>query len=95
MAERDGSFLNEVYREISERLGMDATLEIYHLFRGQQVCFPVRLFHPKHIRQRIVQEYDGTNVRALAIKYRYSEKTIRRMLREAKQEAETRREDET
>ena len=95
MAEQNHPVLNDIYREISEQLGMETALEIFRLFRGQQICFPLRFFHPEYIRQLIVQEYDGKNIKALSIKYAYSEKSIRRILREAQQttEAETRQEE--
>ena len=83
MAENDPELLNSVYREISERLGMDTAMEIYQLFKGQQICFPIRFFNPARIQKYIVREYDGTNVRTLAIKYGYSEKTIRRIIKES------------
>ena len=82
MAEKDCELLNPVYKEVSERLGIDAAMEIYQLFKGQQICFPVRFFNPARIQQIIVTEYDGTNIRALALKYNYSEKTIRRIIKE-------------
>lgn len=46
MAENDSELLNTVYREISERLGMNATMTIYEMFKGQQISFPTRLFDP-------------------------------------------------
>lgn len=82
MAENDPELLNNIYREISEKLGMDTAMEVYRMFKGQQINFPVRFFNPVRIRQLIVQEYDGDNVRTLAIKYNYSEKTIRRIIKE-------------
>lgn len=84
MAERDSELLNSVYKEIGEKLGMDTAMEIYQMFKGQQINFPVRFFNPTRIQQIIIQEYDGMNVRTLAIKYNYSEKTIRRILKEQK-----------
>lgn len=86
MAEQNSELLNSVYREISEKLGMDAALEIYHMFKGQQICFPVRFFNPARIQQIIVEEYDGTNIRQLATKYNYSEKTIRRIVKKSMDE---------
>ena len=83
MAEKDSELLNTVYREISEKLGMDTAMEIYQMFKGQQINFPVRFFNPTRIQQIIVKEYDGTNVRMLAIKYNYSEKTIRRIIKDS------------
>ena len=83
MAEQDVELLNTVYREISEKLGMDTAMEIYQMFKGQQINFPVRFFNPTRIQHIIVKEYDGTNVRTLAIKYNYSEKTIRRIIKDS------------
>jgi len=82
MAEKDCELLNPVYKEVSERLGIDAAMEIYQLFKGQQICFPVRFFNPARIQQNIIKEYDGTNIRTLALKYNYSEKTIRRIIKD-------------
>ena len=82
MAEKDTELLNSVYKEISEKLGIDTAMEIYQMFKGQQINFPVRFFSPTRIQQMIAEEYDGTNVRTLAVKYNYSEKTIRRIVKE-------------
>ena len=82
MAQKDPELLNSVYKEISEKLGMDAAMGIYQLFKGQQVSFPMRFFNAACIRKIIAQEYDGSNVKHLAVKYGYSEKTIRRIIRQ-------------
>ena len=81
MADDTPELLNSVYREISEKLGMDIALEIYRMFKGQQISFPVRFFNPAMTKNNIVREYDGTSVRMLAIKYGYSEKTVRRIIK--------------
>lgn len=83
MAEQDSEFLNSVYREISEKLGSDVALEIYKMFKGQQICFPVRFLNSAKIHRMIAEEYDGTNLRILAAKYNYSEKTIRRIVKKS------------
>ena len=80
MVENSPELLNSIYRELSEHLGMETTLEIHRMFKGQQISFPVRLFNPAVIQKKIVEEYDGTNIRALAVKYDYSEKTVRRII---------------
>lgn len=86
MAERDSEILNSVYKEISEKVGVDVAMELYQMFKGQQICFPVRFFNPRKIQQVIVEEYDGSNIRSLATKYNYSEKTIRRIIKGSKEE---------
>lgn len=83
MAQSDPELLNAVYKEISEKLGMDTAIDIYQMFKGQQICFPMRFFNPVCIQKIIVQEYDGTNIKTLAIKYGYSEKTIRRIIKDS------------
>ena len=83
MPENNPELLNAVYREISEKLGMDTAVEVYHMFKGQQINFPVRFFNPDKLRQIILREYDGTNIRSLAVKYHYSEKTVRRIIKES------------
>ena len=83
MAENDSELLNTVYKEISEKLGLNIAMTIYQMFKGQQISFPTRFFNPALIRQAIIKEYDGNNVRVLAIKYNYSEKTIRRIIKDS------------
>ena len=59
MAKSDKELLNSVYREICESMGTDVAMEMYRMFKGQQVTFPVRFFNPNCIRQKIVEEYDA------------------------------------
>ena len=80
---------NDIYKEISEIVGLEATLKIYLRFKGQQISFPVRLYSPHLIQQSVIKEYDGSNIPYLAQKYDYSEKTIRRMIRDSLEEKET------
>ena len=77
---------NDIYKEISEIVGLEATLKIYLRFKGQQISFPVRLYSPHLIQQSVIKEYDGTNIADLAQKYDYSEKTIRRMIKDSLEE---------
>jgi len=82
LASDEPELLNGIYREISEKLGASAALELYRTFRGQQISFPLRLLDPEKVHMAIVQEYDGTNIRELTVKYGYSEKTVRRIIKE-------------
>ena len=77
---------NDIYKEIFELVGLDATLKIYLRFKGQQITYPVRLYNPQMIQQNVIKEYDGTNIAELARKYDYSEKTIRRMIKDSLEE---------
>ena len=83
MAEKDSELLNTVYKEIADNLGMDIAMDIYKMYKGQQISFPMRFFNPARIQRIIIQEYDGTNIRELAKRYGYSEKTVRRMIKDS------------
>lgn len=83
MMNENPELLNSVYKEISENLGIDTAMEIYRMFKGQQISFPMRFFNPERIHKSIVEEYIGSNIKALATKYGYSEKTIRRIIKDS------------
>lgn len=75
-------YLNGVYNDLANLLGVDGALKIHASFRGQQVTFPVELFSKEFIAVQIVTEYDGCNVKQLATKFGYSEKWIRKILKD-------------
>ncbi|MCI5579404.1 MAG: Mor transcription activator family protein [Oscillospiraceae bacterium] len=74
--------LNGVYKKIAAALDVETAMKIHSVFRGQQVFFPVELFGKDYIRERIVAEYNGKNVKQLATKYGYTEKWIKRIIKE-------------
>lgn len=75
-------YLNGAYSELANLLGIEAVLKIHSSYRGQQVTFPVQLFSKEFLKKQIVDEYNGYNIKQLATKYGYSEKWIRKILKE-------------
>ena len=55
MAENDPELLNAVYKEVSEKLGMDVAMEIYRMFKGQQISFPMLSLTGKEVRNSVEQ----------------------------------------
>ena len=53
------------------------------MYHGTQMNFPQKLHNPEYVKMVVPLEYDGTNIKQLAKKYNYSEKTIRRMIKES------------
>lgn len=80
--EHETDLFNDTYKEIGNALGLDAAITIYQMYKGQQITFPIHLFNAKRISKSIIKEFDGTNVRELAKRYGYSEKTVRRMIKD-------------
>lgn len=75
-------YLNGAYSELASLIGIDAVLKIHSKYRGTQMSFPVELFSREFIAMQIVDEYNGHNVRELATKYGYTEKWIRKILKD-------------
>lgn len=80
--EQTKKLFNSIYEEISEEFGFDIAIKMYQIYKGMQITFPTRLFNPEYVKKQIPIEYDGTNIKQLAKKYGYSEKTIRRMIKD-------------
>ena len=79
-----GENLNGSYSELASFLGVETVIKIHSKYRGTQMFFPVELFSREFIREQIVNEYNGSNIRELAIKYGYTEKWIRKIVKENK-----------
>jgi Mor family transcriptional regulator len=83
----DINYLNDVYRDIGKELGIEIALKIFNMYKGTQVSFPRKLMSPNYIKQAIKSEYNGKNVKSLAIKYNISDRSVRRIINnEDKQE---------
>ena len=74
--------LNGVYSEIATLLGVEAAIKLHSRFRGTQLSLPVELLSREYIFEQIVKEYNGTNIRDLASKYGYTEKWIRKIVKD-------------
>ena len=77
-----------VYSEIANLLGMEVALKLHSAYHGQQISFPVHFYSNVYIARLIVEEYDGTNVKQLATKYNYSEKWVRKIIKEGAKDEE-------
>lgn len=74
---------NGIYKTLYELIGLDNVEIIYENFKGSQINFPTRLFSKEYVLQEAVREYDGTSesINRIAVKYSYSERTIRTLLK--------------
>lgn len=77
-----GEYLNGAYSELAGLLGIDAALKLHSKYRGTSIFFPVEIYSRDFIISQIIDEYNGHNVRDLATKYGYTEKWIRKIIRE-------------
>ena len=77
-----GECLNGAYSELASTIGIDAVLRIHSKYRGTSMFFPVELYSREFILSQIVNEYNGKNIKQLAVKYGYTEKWIRKILKD-------------
>lgn len=75
-------YLNGIYNELANLLGTDAAMKIHANYRGQQITFPVEFFSKQFIKSQIINEFNGHNIKQLATKHGYSEKSIRKILKD-------------
>ena len=72
--------LREIYMEIAQQTDFKTAVEIHKLFGGQQINFPKKLYNTEYINSCIKKEYNGRNVRELALKFGMSERRIRQII---------------
>ena len=77
-----GEYLNGAYSELAALLGIDAVLKLHGKYRGTQLFFPLELFSRDFIIMQIIDEYNGHNTKELATKYGYTEKWIRKIIKD-------------
>lgn len=76
--------LFSTYREIASALDVNTAAILYRTFRGQQIYFPEKFFSCNCIADCIVEESKNKSVKQLAAKYGYSEKWVRKIIKESK-----------
>lgn len=81
---KSSATLNGVYETMSEIIGFDNVVKLYENFKGSQINFPTRLFSKEFVLQEALKTYDGTSesINIIATKYSYSERTIRKLLKD-------------
>jgi hypothetical protein len=73
--------LNGIYKDIAEIIGIEKTILLHDNFQGQQISFPKKLYTKEYIIQQVKNE-DNENLKTMAFKYGYTERHLRRILKE-------------
>ena len=84
VSQNEQPVLNGVYETISEIVGFDNAVKLFENFCGSQINFPTRLFSKEFVLQEALKTYNGTSesINRIAVKYNYSERTIRKLLKD-------------
>ena len=81
MNEINSEQLSDVYKDLCSLIGLEHTLLIYSNYRGQQISFPVKLISREYIIKQIQSEFNGSNAKDLAVRYDYSERWVREIVK--------------
>lgn len=77
----DPEVLPEPYRKLSKMIGLENTLLLAQEFQGTNLYLPKLDSTLKAARdKRIREEFDGQNIKALALKYGLTESWVRQIL---------------
>ena len=78
--------LNDIYRDLTELVGLENMQKIYNQYNGFQISFPKKLYHKEYVREVVERDYDGSNTQELARRYGYTERWIRTIATETAKE---------
>lgn len=77
------SDLDEQHQELANIIGIDNLLELAAHFGGTQIYIPQIDKLVKNVKyKKIIEEFDGFNIRQLSQKYNVSESTVYRLVRD-------------
>lgn len=81
--------LQEQHKMIAESIGMESFLKLVKDYGGSAIYIPqMREVTKMRVYRLISEEFDGTNIKALANKYGCSESTVYNVVREQIQSGE-------
>lgn len=75
--------LQEQHRGIAEAVGVKGLISLTNTFGGSSIYIPQKRELVKNrVYQKILQEYDGTNIKELAVRYNVCESTVYNIVRD-------------
>lgn len=75
--------LQEQHREIAEAVGMEGLIRLTDVFGGSSIYIPQKKELVKNrVYGMILEEYDGTNIKELAVRYHVCESTVYNIVRD-------------
>lgn len=83
IASNNLGLVSEHFKDILELIGFDAFFKLIFYFGGSQIYLPTfKSMFKECIKKELVEEYNGSNMYSLSVKYGISERVIRNWVRE-------------
>lgn len=80
--EIDTDALQGVYKRLDDLLGTEDMLKVYQEFRGTQLNLPMKLYDRDETMAAIQKNFPQMSEKALADKYGYSQRWVKRVINE-------------
>lgn len=81
----DIKYWHPTYRVLAQLVGKKNAQLIYEEFKGTQLSFPVKLIDRNKLTDIVSADFDGSNYRHLARECGYSERHIKRIVKQLKE----------
>ena len=75
-----------IYSEMAQLIGAEAVTKIYVHFKGHQIAFPTRWYTKDYIVRQL-NRGERQPIKKMATRYGYSERRLRQMLKESREES--------
>lgn len=73
--------LNDVYRDIAQRINIETAIQIHKHYQGIQIVMPKKLLSKEYVKQCMMEDYRaGVCLKDIARKYDYSERWCRQII---------------
>ena len=83
--ESKSQYLNGIYKDLAENLGLKVAEIFFEHYKGLQITFPLKFYSKEYLMNEICREHaNGKDYRELSRKYGYSERWIRSIINNAK-----------
>lgn len=90
----DVDALQDVYGSLINLIGKENTLLLWNNYKGVQLSLPSHLYNREKVIGLILSNSGPVDPRTIAVKYGYSEKWVRQVLRQRDQVAVTAKEED-
>lgn len=74
--------ITDVYCQLVDCIGIENTRKLYEVLKGQQITFPKRFYKPEYVIEEVKRRYNGDNLRELAREFDYTERYLRKLMKD-------------
>ncbi|MGL6058835.1 MAG: Mor transcription activator family protein [Culicoidibacterales bacterium] len=70
-----------IYQDMVEQLGEETTVQIFNVYKGQQITFPMRFYSQEYVITYLKENYNGKNIQELSRELGYTSNWLQKLIR--------------